>query len=182
LTLGLRLLHVLVQEEPTMGHECLACHQDFNPRYNVPAQQFCSKSECQQKRRSEWQRQKLIMDPDYREYQKKAKINWREQHRDYMRNYRRENSAYCDRDRQQCRARHGRAAEGCVAAVVPCAVKIDECTSEKTVAPIETGYFRVCRVVDAGAVNIDACFYGSLVQLIVVQEDRAFSPVHGGLP
>jgi hypothetical protein len=182
LTRGLRLLHVLVQEEPSMGHECLACHQDFNPRYNVPAQQFCSKPECQQKRRSDWQRQKLAVDPDYRENQKKAKINWREKHRDYMRNYRQNNQAYCDRDRQQRRARHVRVAEAGVTAVVPCAVKMDECASEKTAAPIETGYFRVCRVVDTGAVNMDACSYGSLVQLIVVKEDRVFLPVHGGLP
>jgi hypothetical protein len=54
--------------------------------------------------------------------------------------------------------------------------------SEKAATPIETGYFRVCRVVNAGAVKMDVCAYGSLVQLIVVREDSACVPAWGRAP
>lgn len=167
-----------------MGHACLNCRVDFVPRPNIPGQLFCDKKECQQKRRAQWQRQKLLEDADYREHQKKAKGNWIEQHRHYMRGYRRNHPAYCERDRQQRRERR-RAAEVAVTADMPSAVKMDAWTSEPAVTPMESGYFRVCRVHGAqggSAVKMDVCPCGSLVQLVVVQEDRARTHVGGGAP
>ena len=158
-----------------MGHACLSCQESLVPRPNIPAQRFCGKKECQQKRRAQWQRQKLLEDADYREHQKKAKGNWREKHRDYMRNYRRNHPAYRERDRQQRRERRRSTAEVAVTAGMPTAVKMDACTSEPSATPIESGYFRVCRVYGAqnrSAVKMDVCPCGSLVQLVVVQEGR----------
>jgi hypothetical protein len=99
-----------------------------------------------------------------------------------MRDYRRNNPAYRNRERRQRRVRRERAAEVGVTAVSPSAVKMDACMSEKAATPIETGYFRVCRVVNAGAVKMDVCAYGSLVQLIVVREDSACVPAWGRAP
>jgi len=173
-----------------MSRECMGCHQYFVPRKNVPAQTFCSEKVCQKKRRAEWQRKKLSSDHDYRENQEKANKNWRERHRDYMRNYRQNHPQYREKDRLERRRRHKRAAsataipaEGSVTAVEKCAVNMDACTSEKLPPmPINSGYFRVCRVCGANAVNMDECSSGYLVQLVVVKEDKADACTRGGLP
>ena len=165
-----------------MSHRCLGCQKDFLPRPNVPEQRYCSSRECQRKRRADWQRRKLLQDADYREHQKKAKSNWREQHRDYMRAYRRNNPAY--RERERLRRRESRK-QTHIAGVTPrdqCAVKMDACTSEKTFVPIESGYFHVCRVPGGNAVKMDECPYGSIVQLVVVKENRSFTALHGAAP
>jgi hypothetical protein len=178
-----------------MIHECKGCHQNFIPRPNVPAQHFCGKKECQLKRRSEWQRHKLADDPDYRAHQEKAKSNWRDQHRDYMRNYRANHPEYRERERQQRRERRlaqanpvcgrvGRMATevDVVSVAEKTAVNMDVCTSNPAAEPVKSGYFRVCRVTGDRAVNMDECPYGSLVQLFVIQEDRAFTAAYGGAP
>lgn len=178
-----------------MIHECMGCHQVFIPRPNVPAQQFCGKKECQLKRRSAWQRRMLADDPDYRAHQEKAKSNWRNQHRDYMRNYRANHLEYRERERQQRRKRRlaqanptggsvGQAVTevGAVSAAEKTAVNMDVCTSEPAAGPVKSGYFRICRVTGDSAVNMDECPYGGLVQLIVVQEDRACAAARGGSP
>jgi len=165
-----------------MSHQCLGCHKDFIPRPNVADQQYCSGEACQRKRRADWQRRKLAQDADYREHQKKAKINWRDRHRDYMRDYRRNHPEYRDRERLQRRERRKQAPKTGVTPSTQCAVKMDVCTSEKASAPIESGYFRVCRVLDGHAVKMDECRYGSLVQMVVVQENRTVPTVHGAAP
>lgn len=165
-----------------MGQVCVSCHDDFIPRFNIHGQRFCGKKECQRKRRAQWQRKKLLEDADYREHQKKARENWRGEHRDYMRAYRRTHPAYRERDRQQRRERRKRTRE---VADIPGAVKMDAWTSDAAATPIESGYFRICRVYgaqDGGAVKMDACPWGSLVQLVVVQEDRRRPHAHDGAP
>jgi hypothetical protein len=169
-----------------MRHVCkgVGCQQDFVPRPNIPNQQYCGKPACQRERRAQWQRRKLAEDPDYREHQRKAKGNWREQHRNYMRSYRQSHPDYQQRDRQQRRDRRKRTAVA-VTTETPSAVNMDACTSEPVVTPLESGYFRVCRVSSVGserAVKMDVCPYGSLVQLVMVKEDRTIVPGNGGAP
>ena len=65
------------------------------------------------------------------------------------------------------------------------AVNMDECRSEKATMPIESGYFRVCRVfamASDSAVKMDECPYGRLVQLIAVNEDSVCAPAYGRAP
>jgi hypothetical protein len=169
-----------------MRHVCkgVDCRQDFVPRPNIPNQQYCGKPACQRERRAQWQRRKLAEDPDYREHQRKAKGNWREKHCAYMRNYRRSHPDYQQRDRLQRRDRRRRTAVS-VATETHSAVNMDACTSEPVVTPLESGYFRVCRVSSVGsarAVNMDVRPCGSLVQLVVVKEDRMIVPSNGGAP
>ena len=67
---------------------CSSCGQRFEPRRNVPDQQYCSKRACQRARRARWQREKLRHDSDYRLNQAMAQRRWRARHRQYWRRYR----------------------------------------------------------------------------------------------
>lgn len=171
-----------------MSHNCLGCQEDFIPRRNVPNQRFCNNSECQRKRRAQWQHRKLNEDADYREHQKKAKRHWRERHPEYMRTYRQKHPLYRDLDNQQRRKRRARASSSARVvdvAVTQDAVKMDACTNERVAMPIESGYYRLCAVkvgTEGNAVKMDECMCGALVQLFVVKEDSAFLPVHGAAP
>jgi hypothetical protein len=172
-----------------MSRECLCCHAVYVPLVNVPAQQYCVKSSCQRTRRANWQRRKLSTDSDYRENQRAARASWRERHRDYMRMYRRKHPEYRDRDRKQRGERRMRR-EAAVAGAVQvdgtadrhCAVNMDECRSGRPAGPIESGLFRICRIPVGSAVNMDVCPRGSVVQVIVVKEDKAAGPVLTGAP
>ena len=165
-----------------MSRTCLGCREDFIPRNNVPSQRYCGRKECQRKRRSDWQRRKMAEDADYWEHQEKARKNWKEHHRDYMRRYRQSHPTYRERENRQRRERRQRAAGVGVTADMQCAVNMDVCMSEKLATPIESGYFRVCRVGAGSAVKMDECLCGSLVQLVVVKEDRALIPAQVGAP
>lgn len=67
---------------------CASCGQHFEPRSQVPNQSFCSLPACQRARRQRWQREKMQIDPDYRENQKRSQRAWHDRHPDYWRQYR----------------------------------------------------------------------------------------------
>ncbi len=60
-----------------------------NPR--VKNQRFCSKPECQRKRKALWQEKKMRTDPDYRDNQQQSKKNWAENNPGYWKDYREKN-------------------------------------------------------------------------------------------
>lgn len=84
---------------------CKHCHRLFIPVRN-PQQQFCSRSKCQNVRKSTWRREKHKHDPDYRDNQNQASKRWRKKNPDYWRHYRArppytEGNRYKQRQRNQ---------------------------------------------------------------------------------
>ncbi len=70
---------------------CPYCREVFTPSRYRPDQVVCSDSDCQRRRRTAYHRQKLKDDPTYREQCLDSRQQWREEHPEYMRNYRRAN-------------------------------------------------------------------------------------------
>lgn len=67
---------------------CVHCGARFIPAPQVPNQAYCSKANCQKERRRQWQKNKLLSDPDYRDNQSRAQKAWTEKNPDYWRQYR----------------------------------------------------------------------------------------------
>lgn len=83
---------------------CRHCHRLFIPVRN-PQQQFCTRRECQNARKSTWRREKHKHDPDYRENQNQASKRWRKKNPDYWKRYRATHPCYTDTNRCKQRQR-----------------------------------------------------------------------------
>ena len=70
-----------------MTQYCSCCGQPFEPRQQTPQQRFCSTPACQRARKRQWQREKLLSDPDYRCNQLAAQHAWKKRNQDYWRTY-----------------------------------------------------------------------------------------------
>ncbi len=68
-----------------------------NPR--VKNQKYCSRKECQQARKNEWEKKNYRTKKKYRESRIKSQQNWRENypHKDYQKKYRRRRPDYVAR-------------------------------------------------------------------------------------
>jgi hypothetical protein len=80
-----------------MKRRCKSCNEYFSPRNS--RQHYCTKDDCQRKRKSIWQKRKLTSDPDYRQNQADAQELWRSKHPEYMRAYRKRHPEYVERNR-----------------------------------------------------------------------------------
>jgi len=88
--------------EPNMESKyCVACGQSFLPRPHTPHQTFCSASSCQRTRKQQWQRNKLQVDPDYQENQKRVQKDWLKRNPGYYRQYRASHPDYVAQNRLQ---------------------------------------------------------------------------------
>jgi hypothetical protein len=67
---------------------CPYCRELFTPSRYHPDQVVCSGRECQRQRRTDYHRQRFKTDPSYCEQCRDSQQQWREQHPEYMRNYR----------------------------------------------------------------------------------------------
>ena len=116
-----------------MERRCEHCGERFIPRKNVARQRYCSKVGCQEARRNQWRRKKLLADSDYRDNQYDAQKRWRERHRDYWSAYRAAHPGYVERNRALQRERNGRRKNALIA-------KSDELTNRN---PMRSGYYRL---------------------------------------
>ena len=84
-----------------MNHalRCTHCRAPFVPNPRVKAQRFCARPACQRARKTQWQRDKLARDPDYRANQRDCQRHWQHQHPQYWREYRQRRAAYRERNR-----------------------------------------------------------------------------------
>ena len=78
---------------------CNACGCTFTPRHQNPNQSYCANSECQRERRRRWQQQKRRDDADYRDNDVRAAKAWAIENPEYWKQYRDENPAYAERNR-----------------------------------------------------------------------------------
>ena len=72
---------------------CPYCRQIFAPSHYHPDQAVCCAPDCQRLRRAAYHRAKLHNDPLYRAQCRDSQKQWREQHPDYMRAYRKSQRA-----------------------------------------------------------------------------------------
>jgi hypothetical protein len=84
---------------------CPHCHKLYCPSLCQPAQTVCCDPDCQQQRRSNYRRNKIATDANYREACRQSARQWRKQHPDYWKQYRQDHPAAVERNRQQQKAR-----------------------------------------------------------------------------
>lgn len=123
---------------------CNACGCTFTPRPQNPNQKYCTNAECQRERRRSWQQQKRRDDADYRDNDVRASKGWATENPEYWKQYRDENPAYAERNRnlQQQRNRKLRAS-----------VIANEDVS-RPVNPPPAGRYRMVRI-EGGTANGD---------------------------
>jgi hypothetical protein len=92
-----------------MGEQrCRYCAQLFQPSRYQPRQTVCSAPACQQRRRTEYRRQKLASDGEYRQVCQDSSRKWRARNPDYWKRYRERNPDSVARNREQQQARDRR--------------------------------------------------------------------------
>ena len=84
---------------------CRYCDQPFQPSRFHPEQAVCSKPACQQRRRGDNRKQKLIADPEYRQVCRESARKWRSDHAGYWRQYRATHPQSVERNRARQRQR-----------------------------------------------------------------------------
>jgi len=87
---------------------CRYCNQKFETSRSHPEQVVCSAPVCQQRRRGESRRQKLVTDPEYRLVCRESARKWRADHPDYWQQYRAAKPESVERNRAQQRQRDQR--------------------------------------------------------------------------
>jgi hypothetical protein len=83
------------------SRRCPYCQCSFLPSVYRSQQVVCSKAECQRQRRSDYHRQKLRSDPEYRQVACDSQRKWRQAHPDYLRQYLAQHAEAVERNRQQ---------------------------------------------------------------------------------
>jgi hypothetical protein len=80
---------------------CLYCQQIFQPSKFQRRQAVCGEADCQRRRRADYHRTKLAVDPEYRDVCRDSPRKWRSRNPDYWRQYRQKNPASAEQNRQQ---------------------------------------------------------------------------------
>ena len=89
----------------SVARRCSYCQQPFQPSPYRPQQTVCSHAECQRRRRSDYHRNKIETDTDYRQVCLDSPRKWRAQHRDYWRKYRETHPQAVEENRRKQRDR-----------------------------------------------------------------------------
>jgi hypothetical protein len=87
---------------------CRYCERTFEPSKYQPGQMVCDQPSCQQRRRSEYRRQKLAIDSEYRQVCRDSSRKWRTRNPEYWKHYREQNPDSVARNREQQKARDRR--------------------------------------------------------------------------
>ena len=87
---------------------CRYCDQLFQPSRCHPEQAVCSEQVCQQRRRAQNRKRKLMADPEYREVCRESARKWRGDHVGYWKQYRATHPQSVERNRSLQRRRDQR--------------------------------------------------------------------------
>lgn len=101
---------------------CPYCHHIFQPSPYRLQQRVCSKAECQRRRRADYHRQKIRIDPLYALVVQDSRKQWRSEHADYQKTYWQTHPEAAERNRQRQRQRDRQA---CVTSLVKNNVALD---------------------------------------------------------
>jgi len=85
---------------------CRHCCCLFPVCHKVKKHEYCNKKPCQKARKRKWQKERIKNNEIYRNDQKAAQQDWKNNNPDYWKNYRRDNKTYTDRNREQQRERN----------------------------------------------------------------------------
>jgi hypothetical protein len=80
---------------------CLYCQQTFQPSKFQRRQSVCGEADCQRRRRGDYHRRKLAADSEYRDVCRDSPRKWRSRNADYWKQYRQNNPASVERNREQ---------------------------------------------------------------------------------
>lgn len=91
---------------------CRFCQRQFELSRFHPEQTACSDEQCQQQRRRQNRKRKLVVDPEYRQVCRDSARKWRANHTGYWKQYRaaKPESVECNRIQQRHRDRRLRLA------------------------------------------------------------------------
>jgi len=78
---------------------CGYCQKSFRPSKFQPLQTVCDEAVCQRQRRTDYHRQKIAADPEYRDVCRDSQQKWRERHPDHWQHYRTEHPDVVARNR-----------------------------------------------------------------------------------
>jgi hypothetical protein len=84
---------------------CRYCQQGFQPSKFQPRQTVCGEAGCQRKRRTDYHRDKIAADPEYREGCRDSPRKWRARHPGYWKQYREKRPEAVEHNRQQQKLR-----------------------------------------------------------------------------
>ena len=85
------------------ARRCPYCQCSFVPSIYRPRQRVCGQLKCQRRRRSDYHRQKLATDPEYRQVVRESQKQWWDEHPDYQKQRRQKNPALVENNRQRQR-------------------------------------------------------------------------------
>jgi len=138
---------------------CVCCKIMFSPDRYHPNQNYCSKKQCQRKRRMTWQKNKLKTDSDYRESQAEFQELWKTNNPGYWKNYRATHPEYTERNRIKQRQRRSK---GNVPQPQSDVAKMDFALLQQ---PIISGSYRLTLLNSSGVAKMDV----AIVQLTVLE-------------
>lgn len=84
---------------------CRYCQKSFRPSKFQPRQMVCSEADCQRQRRTEYHKEKIVSDPEYRQVCQDSSRKWRAANPDYWKQYREEHPASTQQNREQQKVR-----------------------------------------------------------------------------
>ena len=87
---------------------CLYCHKPFDPSLFHPKQSVCPAPQCLRRRRSDYHRNKIAADSDYRQVCADSRKKWQENNPGYQQRYRSRHEEYCEQNRQKQQGRNQR--------------------------------------------------------------------------
>lgn len=90
--------------------QCVHCGSVFERNPRIKTQRYCARKECQRARKRQWQREKLLSDPDYKANQRDCQKAWHERHPGYYKAYRKHHPGKAQRNRLLQRNRNSRRA------------------------------------------------------------------------
>src|SRR3954469_8282769 len=83
---------------------CRYCQESFQPSKFHRQQQVCGAPECQKQRRTEYHKQKIATDSEYREVCRDSPRKWRARNPGYWKRYREERPAAAERTASNSRS------------------------------------------------------------------------------
>jgi len=128
-----------------------------------------NKKECQKARKRKWQQEKMQNGANYRQDQKNAQEDWKNNNPDYWKNYRRDHEQYTDRNREQQRRRNqAKRAKSTPAKKSEPIAKMDAIPPERTIFP---GKYQLIPIAQDMIAKMDAI----IVEINTISSDYAYS-------
>ena len=87
---------------------CSGCGRNFTRSPRHPGQSYCSRPECQRKRKARWQKEKMTSDDHYRLNQKTSQEEWVRKNPGYWKRYRQNKPEQAGRNRMMQMMRNRR--------------------------------------------------------------------------